>query len=123
MCPARRAALLLLSPSGHRLRSISRTRLTGPFPSPGECPGAPTPLRSEVDPDGWTRLLFDTTRDHFDMHDLKKRYPKIAEVLRKKLPKANGFRCPAPPAMRLGGPLLSRRRLHSRQDVLQSYES
>ena len=35
----------------------------------------------------------------------------------------NKIRCPAPPAMRLGGPLLRRRRLHSRQDVLQSYES
>ena len=58
----------------------------------GECPGAPSTV-SPVDEDGYTRLLYDTVNDPFDMVDLKAKYPHIAEHLRQQLPVANGFDC------------------------------
>ena len=61
----------------------------------GKCPGSPSTV-SPVDPDGYTRLLYDTTNDPFDMVDVKAKYPHIAEQLRQQLPVANGFNCTAP---------------------------
>ena len=69
----------------------------------GECPGLPSPIRDApnrgVDADGWMRLLYDTVNDPFDMFDLKLRLPDIAETLRRALPVANGFDCPAQPTV------------------------
>ena len=45
------------------------------------------------------RLLYDTVNDPFDMFDLKLRLPDIAETLRRALPVANGFDCPAQPTV------------------------
>eukprot|EP00944_MAST-04C_sp_MAST-4C-sp1_P001956 g1956.t1 len=59
-----------------------------------KCPGAP----SSVGPpsaDGYTRLLFDTVTDPFDMHDLKDKLPHVAEALRRELPVMHGFNCSA----------------------------
>jgi len=58
----------------------------------GTCPGSPSTV-SPVDDDGYTRLLYDTVNDPFDMADLKNKHPDIAEELRKQLPVANGFHC------------------------------
>ena len=58
----------------------------------GKCPGAP----SSVGPpgvDGYTRLLFDTIKDPFDMYDLSRKLPHVAEALRKELPIEHGFNC------------------------------
>jgi len=61
----------------------------------GKCPGAPSTV-SPQDRDEYTRLLYDTVNDPFDMKDLKHKYPHIAETLRQQLPKENGFDCKAP---------------------------
>jgi len=60
----------------------------------GKCPGSPSTV-SPVDEDGYTRLLYDTVNDPFDMIDLKAKHPDIAEQLRQQLPVANGFDCRA----------------------------
>ena len=64
----------------------------------GRCPGAP----SSVGPpaaDGYTRLLFDTIADPFDMHNLMRSLPHVAEALRMELPTEHGFNCSAPEAV------------------------
>lgn len=62
----------------------------------GKCPGAPSTV-SATDSDQYTRLLYDTVHDPFDMEDVKHKYPQIAEALRQKLPRANGFDCKQAP--------------------------
>ena len=62
----------------------------------GKCPGAPSTV-SPQDKDKYTRLLYDTVNDPFDMKDLKHEYPHIAEELRRQLPKDNGFHCRGAP--------------------------
>ena len=61
----------------------------------GRCPGAPSSV-GRPGADGYTRLLFDTVADPFDMHDLKLRLPHVAEALRKELPVVHGFECAKP---------------------------
>ena len=58
----------------------------------GRCPGAPSPV-GRPGTDGYTRLLFDTIADPFDMHDLMHRLPHVAEALRSELPVEHGFNC------------------------------
>ena len=58
----------------------------------GACPGAPTPV-GPPGVDNYTRLLFDTLADPFDMIDLKTRLPHVAETLRAALPTEHGFSC------------------------------
>ena len=58
----------------------------------GECPGAPTTV-PKPDADGYTRLLYDTVEDPFDMTDVKDTHPSKVKVLRAALPIANGFNC------------------------------
>mmetsp|Transcript_18209 Transcript_18209/g.54136 ORF Transcript_18209/g.54136 Transcript_18209/m.54136 type:complete len:517 (+) Transcript_18209:253-1803(+) len=65
----------------------------------GACPGSPS-TASPADADGYTRLLFDTVNDPFDMHDVKAAYPDVAEALRRELPVVHGFECGAPPGRR-----------------------
>ena len=69
----------------------------------GECPGSPSTV-SPVDADGYTRLLYDTVNDPFDMVDLKAKHPDIAEQLRQQLPVANGFDCGSSPSPTPPGP-------------------
>ena len=64
----------------------------------GRCPGAPSTV-SPPDSDRYTRLLYDTLNDPFDMRDVKLQHPHIAEELRAQLPTDNGFSCKAPPLM------------------------
>ena len=49
-----------------------------------KCPGAPSSV-SPPSADGYTRLLFDTVADPFDMHDLKDKLLHVAEALRREL--------------------------------------
>ena len=63
----------------------------------GKCPGSPS-TAGKPDADGYTRLLFDTAADPFDMVDLKAKLPKVAETLRKELPVVHGFHCAKPAA-------------------------
>uniref|UniRef100_A0A7S4M1C3 Sulfatase N-terminal domain-containing protein n=1 Tax=Prymnesium polylepis TaxID=72548 RepID=A0A7S4M1C3_9EUKA len=58
----------------------------------GRCPGAPSPV-GKPDADGYTRLLYDTAADPFDMHDVKAKLPHVAEKLRAALPVEHGFKC------------------------------
>jgi arylsulfatase len=58
----------------------------------GRCPGAPSTVH-RPSADGYTKLLFDTVADPFDMHDLKSKLPHIAEALRKELPVIHDFNC------------------------------
>ena len=58
----------------------------------GRCPGAPSNV-GRPGADGYTRLLYDTVADPFDMHDLSEKLPHIAEALRKELPVIHGFNC------------------------------
>ena len=58
----------------------------------GKCPGAPKYV-GRPDKDGYTKLLFDTVADPFDMHDLKLKLPQVAEALRRELPVIHGFNC------------------------------
>lgn len=58
----------------------------------GKCPGSPSYVR-RPDNSGYTKLLFDTVADPFDMHDLKDKLPHVAEALRKELPVEHGFNC------------------------------
>mmetsp|Transcript_23758 Transcript_23758/g.74238 ORF Transcript_23758/g.74238 Transcript_23758/m.74238 type:complete len:515 (-) Transcript_23758:28-1572(-) len=62
----------------------------------GICPGSPStaPL---PDADNYTRALYDTVADPFDMTDVKNVYPDVAETLRAALPVAHGFDCVAAP--------------------------
>ena len=60
----------------------------------GRCPGAPKYV-GRPGAGGYTRLLFDTIADPFDMHDLSKKLPHVAEALRKELPVVHGFNCSA----------------------------
>lgn len=62
----------------------------------GHCPGAPSYV-GRPDADGYTRLLFDTVADPFDMHDLKNQLPHVARALWRKLPIVPGaFNCSSP---------------------------
>ena len=61
----------------------------------GACPGSPSTV-SAPDDDGYTRLLYDTVADPFDMTDLKAVYPEIAEAMREHLPTENLFDCAKP---------------------------
>ena len=58
----------------------------------GRCPGAPSNV-GPPDEDGYTRLLYDTLADPFDMHDLRQALPHVTEVLRRELPVVHGFDC------------------------------
>ena len=58
----------------------------------GKCPGAPSWV-GRPGRDGYTRLLFDTIADPFDMHDLMSSLPHVAESLRRALPVEHGFNC------------------------------
>lgn len=58
----------------------------------GRCPGSPSPV-GKPDADGYTRLLYDTAADPFDMHDVKAKLPHVAEKLRAALPVEHGFKC------------------------------
>merc|ERR1711871_1079064 len=58
----------------------------------GHCPGSPSWV-GRPGKDGYTRLLFDTVADPFDMHDLQHKLPHVAEALRKELPVLHGFNC------------------------------
>ena len=58
----------------------------------GRCPGSPS-TASAPDADGYTRMLFNTAADPFDMHDLKSALPHVAEKLRAALPVEHGFNC------------------------------
>ena len=58
----------------------------------GACPGSPS-TAPPPDADGYTRLLFDTVADPFDMRDVKADHPDVAERLRAALPAAHGFNC------------------------------
>ena len=58
----------------------------------GRCPGAPSNV-GRPGTDGYTRLLYDTVADPFDMHDLSEKLPHVAEALRKELPVVHGFNC------------------------------
>ena len=64
----------------------------------GRCLGALSPVDKPVavgkpDADGYTRLLYDTAADPFDMHDVKAKLPHVAEKLRAALPVEHGFKC------------------------------
>ena len=58
----------------------------------GKCPGSPSTV-GPPDADGYTRLLFDTVADPYDMEDVKARLPHVAETLRAALPVQHGFNC------------------------------
>ncbi len=58
----------------------------------GACPGAPSNVAGP-DADGYTRLLFDTVADPFDMHNLAPKLPHVAETLRRELPTMHEFNC------------------------------
>jgi len=58
----------------------------------GLCPGAPSSVGAP-DADGYTRLLYDTIADPFDMHNLRDDKADLAEELSKQLPVAHGFDC------------------------------
>ena len=58
----------------------------------GRCPGAPSTV-GKPGADGYTRLLYDTVGDPFDMHDVKAKLPHVAEKLRAALPVEHGFNC------------------------------
>ena len=58
----------------------------------GKCPGAPSTV-GQPGADGYTRLLYDTVADPFDMTDLKHALPHVAEALRRELPVMHGFNC------------------------------
>ena len=60
----------------------------------GACPYAPSTV-SPPDADGYTRLLFDTVADPYDMRDVKAAFPAVAEALRRTLPVRHGFDCAA----------------------------
>jgi len=62
----------------------------------GHCPGQPSNV-PPPDDDGYTRLLFDTADDPFDMADLKRKRPHVAETLRAALPVEHGFNCSRAP--------------------------
>ncbi|KAJ1455338.1 alkaline-phosphatase-like protein [Pelagophyceae sp. CCMP2097] len=65
----------------------------------GSCPGAPSNAPGP-DADGYTRLLFDTVADPWDLQDLFFDRPDVAEQLRLQLPTDHGFNCPALPHAR-----------------------
>lgn len=65
----------------------------------GKCPGAPSNTR-KPDADGYTRLLFNTAADPFDMHDVSEAHPQLVEMLRAELPVMHGFNCSAAPPAR-----------------------
>ena len=62
----------------------------------GACPGSPSTVPA-IDADNYTRILYDTVNDPFDMTDVKDLYPDVAETLRAALPAAHGFGCGARP--------------------------
>lgn len=58
----------------------------------GECPDAPS-IVDKPDADGYTRVLFDTASDPYDMVDLKHELPHVAAKLQEALPRRHGFDC------------------------------
>ena len=66
----------------------------------GTCPGAPSNTR-RPDADGYTRLLFDTAADPFDMHDVREAHPQLVAMLSAELPVIHGFNCSSAGAGRL----------------------
>ena len=58
----------------------------------GKCPGSPS-TAPKPDTDGYTRLLYNTQADPFDMSDIKAMHPKKVVALSGALPVANGFNC------------------------------
>ena len=58
----------------------------------GKCPFAPSNV-GPPDADGYTRLLYDTVADPYDMHDIRKEKPDVVAVLQDSLPRTHGFDC------------------------------
>ena len=58
----------------------------------GRCPFAPSNV-GPPDADGYTRLLYDTAADPYDMHDIRKEKPDVVAVLQDSLPRTHGFDC------------------------------
>ena len=58
----------------------------------GKCPSAPSNV-GPPDADGYTRLLYDTAADPYDMHDIRKEKPDVVAQLQESLPRTHGFDC------------------------------
>jgi hypothetical protein len=58
----------------------------------GKCPSAPSNV-GPPDADGYTRLLYDTAADPYDMHDIREEKPDVVAQLQESLPRTHGFDC------------------------------
>ena len=58
----------------------------------GKCPSAPSNV-GPPDADGYTRLLYDTAADPYDMNDIRKQKPDVVAQLQESLPRTHGFDC------------------------------